>query len=77
MPLLSDEIQSRAIKLPLPFGERAGVRGQPRERLYLCIRNVKRLLGATREAYDKSGPSPQPPPRRGEGADAAMLKFRD
>ncbi|RDS79186.1 hypothetical protein DWU98_18710 [Dyella monticola] len=54
---------------PLPAGERARVRGPSRG---MFVQQKTKRPADSNMAYGKRDPSPQPSPRRGEGANANL-----
>jgi mono/diheme cytochrome c family protein len=60
---------------PLPFGERVGVRGQPRRKVPTLHESIRAIALCNSMIHGKPGPSPQPSPRRGEGAKRAAIAF--
>jgi hypothetical protein len=66
LPRRGEEARAESLRifLPLPFGERVGVRGQPRPSPASMRAPIATAAGTR--------PPPQPPPRRGEEANAVI-----
>jgi hypothetical protein len=58
--------KQRTDLLPLPFGERAGVRGWTGPILHFS-KGLFALIARISAAFQHVDPSPQPSPQRGEG----------
>src|SRR3954469_23206117 len=78
-----DEGEANSVRLPLPKGERVGVRGAEAHRERVARVEAQRVLYALRRnpgsgyGSELVTPSPQPSPLWGEGADRASSSVID